>query len=88
MIYSNAFVLSLLGLMTAGRMLSTTEESFGSVEAYEKDDHFENQLGNETVRKCRVKDWWVSCEDEADDGSDDDDNQGPRCFIDPVFADD
>jgi len=64
----------LLGLMTTGRMLNA-DDNLGSAGVYEKDDHFGgHHLGNETVRKCSVKDWWVSCKDEADDGSDDGDN--------------
>ena len=76
MIYSNAFVLSLLGFMAAGRMLSTMADNSSTVNVYEKDDHFGNHLGIETDRKCSVKDWWISCEDEADDGSEEEDSEG------------
>ena len=93
MIKSNAFMLGLLGLTTAGRLL-TADNNLDNVDAYENDSELIDDFGhfldssegfsNVADRKCNVNNWWVSC-----DGSDEeDDTAAPRCFIDPIFADD
>jgi len=35
---------------------------------------------SKTVRKCNVEDWWVSCEDEMDEGDGEKDAQGDKNY--------